>query len=137
MDGDVVGLGEEFVERDALDLHGLGATGGEVRVVGEYAHAEGLGAFGDFAADAAETDDTEGLFKEFDAGETFSIPLAGFHRSGGLRHGPRTAEDVGKRELGGRHGVARGGVHDDHAAFGGGIDIDVVHADAGAAHDFE
>ena len=44
---------------------------------------------------------------------------------------------MGKRELGGCDGVARGGVHDDHAAFGGGIDIDVIHADAGAAHDFE
>ena len=39
--------------------------------------------------------------------------------------------------LGGGDRVAAGGVHHDHAAFRGGLDIDVIHADAGAADDLE
>ncbi len=33
--------------------------------------------------------------------------------------------------------VAARGVHHDHAAAGGGIDIDIIHTDAGAANDLE
>lgn len=33
--------------------------------------------------------------------------------------------------------VAAGGVHDDDTVFGGGLDIDVVDADSGAADDLE
>jgi len=40
---------------------------------------------------------------------------------------------VGEGELGGRDGVARGRVHHDDAALGGGFDVDVVDAHAGAA----
>ena len=39
--------------------------------------------------------------------------------------------------LGGGHGVAAGGVHDDDAARGGSVDVHVVHADPGAADCFE
>src|SRR5581483_9957302 len=39
--------------------------------------------------------------------------------------------------LGGGDGVAVGRVHDDHALGGGGLDVDVVDADAGAAHHLE
>jgi hypothetical protein len=63
---DVVGLPQKLVERHALDLHGLGPARGEVGVEGEHAHAKGLGTLRDLAADAAETDDTEGLAEELD-----------------------------------------------------------------------
>ena len=40
---------------------------------------------------------------------------------------------MGESQFGGCDGVARGGVHHDDAAFGGGIDVDVVDTYAGAA----
>ena len=79
VDGDIVRLREELVQGYALDLHSLRAAWGKVRVVGEYAHAKGLGALGDFAADATKADDTEGLFEKLDAGEILPIPLPSFH----------------------------------------------------------
>jgi len=51
--GDVVTLREKLVERDALNLHRLGAAGREIRIVGNDAHSKGLGALGDFTADTA------------------------------------------------------------------------------------
>jgi hypothetical protein len=59
------------------------------------------------------------------------------HRRRRLGHRPRAAEDVGEGQLGRRDRVARGRVHHDDAALGGGLDIDVVHADAGPADDLE
>jgi hypothetical protein len=44
---------------------------------------------------------------------------------------------VGEGELGRRDRVARRRVHDDDAALGGGVDVDVVDADPGAADDLE
>jgi hypothetical protein len=79
MDRNVVSLPEDLVERDALDLHRLGAAGREVGVVGEHPHPEGLSALGDLAADAAESDDAEGLAEELDAGERLAVPLPGAH----------------------------------------------------------
>ena len=37
--------------------------------------------------------------------------------------------------LGGRHDVAGGRVDDDHTGGCGGVDVDIVHADTGAADD--
>ena len=39
--------------------------------------------------------------------------------------------------LGCRDRVAAGGVHDDHAMAGGGVHVDVIHADTSAADDLE
>ena len=133
----IVGLGEEFIQRDALDLHGLGAARGQIGVVGEYLHAERLRAFRHFRPDATETDHAEGFLEQFDAGKVLPIPLTGLHRSRGLGHGPRATKDVRKRQLGRRDGIARRGVHHNHATLGGGLDIDVVHADAGTANNLE
>ena len=130
VDRDVVRLGKKFIERDALDLHGLGAARGEIGIVGEHPHAEGLGALGDFAADAAEADDAQGLFEQFDAGKALPVPLAGLHGGRGLGHRTGAAQDVGKRQLGRGDGVARGRVHHDHATLGGRIDIDIIDAHA-------
>ena len=133
VDGDVVGEGEDFVEGGDGDAEGLRAGFGEIRVVGEHLHAEGEGALGDFGADAAEAEHSEGLAKELGAGERLAVPLAFVHGLDGFRDRTREGEEVGERQLGGGDGVARGGVHHDDAALGSGFDVDVVDAYAGAA----
>ncbi len=55
----------------------------------------------------------------------------------GLRDGARGGERHRDRVLGGGADVPLGRVRDDHAVFGGGVDIDVVDADPGAPDDDE
>ena len=50
----------------------------------------------------------------------------------GLRNVARHRQHQGQRVLGHRDGVAARRVHHQHAGGGGGVQIDVVHADAGA-----
>ena len=51
----------------------------------------------------------------------------------GLRNVARHGQHQRQRVLGHRDGVAAGRVHHQHAGRGGGVQIDVVHAHAGAA----
>ena len=50
---------------------------------------------------------------------------------------PGAGTHEGEGVLGGGDGVAGGRVHDDHAVAVGGVTVDVVHADSGAADGFE
>jgi hypothetical protein len=103
---DVIGFGQQFIERDSLDLHGLGPGRRKVRIVGHDIHAEGLGALGDLGADAAETHDAERLLEQLDPGEALAVPLAFTHGGGGLRHGTGAAQDVGESQFSRRDGIA-------------------------------
>ena len=60
------------------------------------------------------------------------LPLAGVRRGIGLRDLPGQRHHHRQRVLGGGDRVAEGRVHHDDAARGGGGDVDVVDADAGA-----
>ena len=91
VDRDVVRLGQQFIQRDRLHLHGLGAAGCEIGIISHDAHAESLGALRDLAADAAKADDAEGFLEKLDAGKTLPIPLARLHGSRSLRHRPGAA----------------------------------------------
>ena len=133
MDSDVLGKYEHFVEGRHRHTKGLGAGFGEVRIVSEHLHAESVGALGDFGADAAKAEDAEVLAEEFGAREGLAVPLAFAHRLHGFGYGAGQGEQVRERQLSGRDGVARRGVHHDDAAFGGGIDVDVVDAHTGTA----
>ena len=136
--GDEIGVREGVLEIfDQFDLQGLGAGLGEVRIVGQDAHAEGEGALGHFGADAAHAEDGEGFAVEFDALETFAVPLARLHAGVGLGDFAGDRNEEGEGVLGGRHRVAAGGVHHDDAAPGRRLDIDIVHPDAGPADRFE
>ena len=112
---------------------GLGAILGEVRVIGDDAHAEGDGAFGDFGADAAHAEHAEGLAHEFNALEKFAVPFAGDHRSVRLRHLAREREQHGEAQFGGGHGIPARSVHHHRAVLRGSFDVHIVHAHAGAA----
>src|SRR6185312_12548657 len=78
-------------------------------------------------------DQPEGLGVELHAHEAVLLPLAGLGRQVGRRQFAGQGEHHGDGVLGGGDRVAEGGVHHHDAGGGGGRDVDVVHADAGAA----
>ena len=76
-------------------------------------------------------DDAERLVGELDTLPAAALPAPGDERRVGLWDVARLGKEQGHRVLGGRHDVALRGVDDHHAAPGGGLDVDVVEADAG------
>ena len=134
---DEVALAQHLVEGEQLHLQLLRAGGGDVGVVADDAHAEGAQALGDEAADAAETEDADGLLEQLGTRVGAALPRAAGERR--VRGGdvPREAQDVADGELGGRDDI-RGRRVDDHDARGGRrLDVDVVEADARARDDLE
>ena len=103
-------------------------SGRDEGVVADELHAEGAGAAGDLEADAAEAYDAEGLVAEFLTLEGLLVShwpacMEELARGDGAHcHGDHEAEG----ELGYGYGVGAGGVHDDDAAMGGGVGVDVV-----------
>ena len=118
-----------------IHLQGLGAGQGEIRIVGQHLHAEGQGALGHFAADAAHAEDAEGFVVKLGALKFLPAPFALFHGDMGLRNFAGQRHEHGKGQFGRGNGVAARRVHHHDAPLRGGIDIHVVHADAGAADD--
>jgi hypothetical protein len=137
VDRDEVTLREQVIEAQERDAELLGARRRDIRVVRHDAHAECLQTSGDEGADAAETDDADGLLEELRARERAALPGAGGQRrvSGGDVTGK--AQDVPDRQLGRRDDVGGRRV-DDHDPRGrGGLDVDVVESDAGTRDDLE
>jgi hypothetical protein len=134
MKGDVVAGGVKIGERDQLGAGVLRDLGSDVRIVRQGAHAERAGAAHYFAADTAESDDPESLSAQLAAQEFLLLPLPGTRGGGRLGDVPRHRQHQGQRVFRHRDGVAAGGVHHQHACVGGGFEIDVIDADAGAAN---
>ncbi len=93
VDGDEIRVAINRVKfSDQFHAHGFGAGFREERIIREHAHAEGDGALGHFAADAAHAENAERLFREFDALKQLAIPFAGHHGCMGLRDLAREAQ---------------------------------------------
>ena len=136
--GDDVGAAEQVLEvLGPLDAELAEALGGDELVEGDDLHLEALGALGDELADAAEADHAEGLAVELGALELGPLPGAAGQRAVRLRDVAAEGEHQGQRVLGGGDRVRFGRVGDDHAAAGGGRDVDVVDAGSGAADHLE
>ena len=135
MDGDDVGLLDDRVDVDQGDAVEGGLLGGDERVVADDVHLQAAGPVGHGLADLAQADDAQRPAAQLDAGEGAALPLAPAHRGvgGGGLVGQR--EHQGDRLLGRRDGVAGRGVDDHDAGLGGGLEVDVVDADAGPADD--
>src|SRR5262249_8412223 len=133
VDGDEVGARKEIVERDQLHAQPGRRFGRHERIVGDHLHAQADGALGDDAPDVAEADDAEGLVADLSAEPGAAGPFARTHGGGGLRDVARQREQHGDGVLGGGDVAAAGRVHHHDAARGGGVDVDVVDADAGTA----
>ena len=134
---DEVGAGEHALERVRLDAGLPEAIGGDERVVGDHVHLQPERAPRDLLADAAETEDAERLLGELDPAPLRALPASRDERR------VRLGDVAGEREqqadgvLGGRDDVRLGRVRDDDPAAGGGLDVDVVDADAGPADHLE
>ncbi len=137
MHGNEIGLGENLVEGAGLYAHARDVFRGDKWIEADHFHAQTGGPFGNDAADVAETDDADGFIAELDADKFIALPLAGFERGHSLGNMARERHHQGNGMLAGGDVVAAGRVHDDDAAFGGGIGVDVLIADAGAPDDFE
>ncbi len=131
--GDHVRPRQQFVQRLQWHAPLAGGGGRQERVERGHVHADAgrLACHG--AADAAEADHAQPLAFELEAGQAGLGPLPRLHAGVGARDVPGQREQQRDRMFGGGQGVAVGGVHDRDAARRGGLDVDGVHAGAGAA----
>ena len=102
-------------------------------IVGDHLHLQADGAVGDDRADIAAADDAERLAEDLHAHEAVLLPLAGAGGGVGFRDLAGQRQHQRDGVLGGGDGIAEGRVHHDDALGGGGRDVDIVDADAGAA----
>ncbi len=138
MHGDEVGFDQGVIEFfEQLDTEAFGAVLRQVGVVGDDAHAEGLGALGELGTDAAHAEDGEGLAVDLGALEALAVPFAGDDAGMRLRRFASERHHEGEGLLGGGDGVAAGGVHHHHTTLAGSGDVDVVDADPGTSDGLE
>ena len=141
MHGDDVGPAAEFFQADEFDpgreafLHGFG----EELVVADDFHAEGVVAgLGYGLADSSAADDAQGfapkVLRQVGVAD-LEVALAGFSVQGGQLL--VESEDEGQGVLGHGAGVHSQAGGDDDAVLGGGLEVDVVEAGAGAGYGFE
>ena len=128
---------QQLVERQQLDAELRGAGRRHVRVVGDDVRAERGEPLGDQLADAAEPDHADRLAEDLGARERRPLPGVLAQRRVGGRDLARGGQQQRERVLGGAVDVRRRRVDDQHAARGGGVDVDVVQADTGAGDDLE
>ena len=125
---------QQLIERHKFDRHFARRRFADERVVGQHAHVKRFRAHGHFAADSAQADQAQRLPAHFGSrrGRFFPAPLVdGLVQA---RHLPRQRQQQREGVLCHAHGVSPGRAHHQHAALGGGFQVDVVHAHACSAH---
>ena len=128
---------EELVQGDDLRPGPAGRLD-RMRVVGDDGGAEGDAALGNELPDAPEAEQPHRLPEQLvPSGEPLLLPPAGL--GGGDRRDqvPEQGEHQAEGQLGHGDRVAARRVHHHHALPGGGLDVDVVHADAGATDELQ
>jgi hypothetical protein len=132
--GDEIGLLQQVVQLHHRDAYPVRPVLRDERVVGDDVHLEAARHLGHLGAYLTEAHHAEGLAAKLDALEG-AVPLAALQFAvspGNLAHEGHHERDA---VLSGGDGVAERGVDDHDAVFGGGFDVDIVHADAGPADD--
>ena len=135
--GNKIGLRQQFLQRHHGNAQPGCQVGGDEGVVGDKAHPESGGAARHFGTDPPQPDDAQGFVADFNAHKSGTPPFPGLHGGVSLRHIARQRQHQRHRMLGGGHGVADGRVDHGDAGAGGGIQVNVVHADAGPGHHFK
>jgi len=130
--GDDVGLAQQLIERQQLDLEFGRALGGEVRIVSHDLHAERPGELAHVTADAPQPHDPDRLAPQLGAFEPLAVPLPAPHRLGRPGDVPHQAQQQPHGVLGRAHRVRPGRVHHGDAAPRRGGNVDVVHPRARA-----
>ena len=128
---------QQFVERQQFDAELRGAGGRHVRVVGHDVRAERGEPLGDELPDPAEPHHADGLAVDLGARERRPLPGVFAQRRVGRRDLARGGQHQRQRVLGGAVDVRRRRVDHQHAAGGGGVDVDVVQADTCARDDLQ
>ena len=137
MQAEHVRLGDHVVELGEFDAELAGPFLGDEGVVADHPHLEAPGALGDQGTDVADADQAHHLARQFGADEALAIPVALAQLVVRLGNAAGRGHHQRDRVLGGGDGVAAGGVHHDDAGGGGRLEVDVVHADPGAADHLE
>jgi hypothetical protein len=137
VDGDEVALFEQLVQRHAAHAHLCGPGGRHVGVVGDDVHAECRQPLRDEHADAAEPDDADRLLVQLDARVLAALPLAALECLVGRGDVAGGGQQQADGELRGAGDVGGRRVHDHDTGLRGGLDVDVVEADAGAGDDLQ
>ena len=128
MNGDDIGMLEEFIQWHHGNAHLLGPLFSQIGIVGHHTHADSLRKFREMAADLPRANNAEYLIVEFDSHELVFFPLTCLHGRGGLGNTPAHGADHRHRMLGSRHGIAARRVHHHDPATGRCRRIDIVQA---------
>mmetsp|Transcript_2767 Transcript_2767/g.7745 ORF Transcript_2767/g.7745 Transcript_2767/m.7745 type:complete len:439 (-) Transcript_2767:31-1347(-) len=130
--GDEIRSGEELLHGGHLRRVAHGQLGDDVVV--DHLHAHGLRAHRQLRADVAVADEAEGLAADLEAAHRLLEPGAAMHGGRAVADLAGQADDVPDDELRHAAGVREGGVEDRDALRLRGLQIDLVGADAEAAH---
>ncbi len=134
MEGEEIG-GAEYVVRafDPFDTELTKALACDERVERDHPHSEPERPAGDLLADPAEAEHAERLALELDPAPGRALPATLLQGRVRLRDVARERDQEPDRVLGGRRDCRFRGVRDHDSAPRRGLDVDVVHPDAGAA----
>ncbi len=138
MQRDEVRLGKDVVQCGG-ELHAEAPRPvvAHVGVVGDESHPEGEGPLCHQGSDPPQPDHAQRLAVELHTLKARAIPAAGADGDVGTGHVARLGEQQRQRVLGRGDDVGLGGVDHQHPGGGGRLQVDVVHPDSGAPHDFE
>ena len=134
---DEIGPRQQPLQFDLLDADLLRALFAQERIERNHPHLQAQSARSRDRTDIAAADDPERLGGDLDAHEAVLLPLAGLRRGVGGGNFARQSKHHRNRMFCGGDRIAERRVHHDHAARRGGGNIDVIDADAGAAHDLQ
>jgi len=132
VDRDDVARGQQVLERGSGDGVSHRKLGGDVVVL--HPKTEGLGQHRDLRADVAVSDDAKRAPADLVGPGGALVPGPGVQGGALVAEPPRQGDDLGDGEFGDASGVREGGVEDRDPAATGGPQIDLIGADAEAAH---
>ena len=136
MDRDEIGHGKQLIgSRDQLHPDLAGTLRRDIWVVGHESHTERRSPLRDQRSDPAQTQDAECLVRQLDTDMARAIPVPLPHSRIGGGHPAGLRQHQGQRMFGRRNGVGLWCVDHQDSGGRGRIEIDVVHPDAGPAHD--
>ena len=132
--GDEIGAGQQIIQFHLGHAKQPGAFLAQERVIGHDLHLQAQGTVADDAADISGPDHAQRLVEQLRPHEAGLFPFAGMGRC--VRFGNLAGDGEHHRNgmFGGGDGIAEGRVHHDHAFLRRRRDIDIVHANACAAH---
>ncbi|MCY1210298.1 hypothetical protein D9M72_219820 [compost metagenome] len=131
--GHDVGLLQQIVQRPG----GAGVAQRQLGldVVVDHAHAQAFGQRADLRADIAVAHDAQRLAAGFEGARGALVPVAEVHARVLFRNPAQQQDGFAQHQFGDRAGVREGRIEYRDAALHGRVQVDLVGADAEAAHD--